>query len=69
VIEHDGFRIIARKDGDYARLYSRTGQPVLGADLNRSERIYPSIRRVRVALQGRGRVGKIQVSRASKIRR
>ena len=24
-IKHDGFRVIARKDGDCARLYSRSG--------------------------------------------
>ena len=34
-IKHDGFRVIARKDGDRVRLYSRSGNdfhPSLSAD-------------------------------------
>jgi ATP-dependent DNA ligase len=30
-IKHDGFRIIARKDGDRVRLYSRPGNDLTGA--------------------------------------
>ena len=30
-IKHDGFRIIARKDGDSVRLYSRPGNDLTGA--------------------------------------
>ena len=29
--EHDGFRVIARKDGDRMRLYSRPGNDLTGA--------------------------------------
>jgi len=30
-IKHDGFRVIARKDGDRVRLYSRPGNDLTGA--------------------------------------
>jgi bifunctional non-homologous end joining protein LigD len=30
-IKHDGFRVIARKDGDRVRLYSRPGNDMLAA--------------------------------------
>ena len=29
-IKHDGFRVIARKDGDHVRLYSRSGKDLTG---------------------------------------
>jgi hypothetical protein len=53
-IKHDGFRVIARKDGTKVRLYSRPGNDLIPAD--RRDRGGPAF----TILRDRGRGGRLR---------